>query len=149
MGILNCILWFLDLGHSCCPVPVSKPRSDILSGCRTKMKSYLPFQSSISLPFLRNGLHLSIFFHTGELEGFLLHSKNSLFCRYLALKDWAQLLVSLVSTFYASLHWNALLMACILRSPKLLLTFGMDTWSQAISDNPFSILVFFPEEILI
>ena len=47
-----------------------------------------------------------------------------------------------VNIFQANLHWNALLIASILRRPRPPLDFGIQILSHAISGRPFSVFVF-------
>ena len=60
--------------------------------------------------------------------------------------DRAQRLGSAVSIFQANLHWNALLVGSVLRSPNPPITLGIHTLSQAIIGKPCALAVFFQKK---
>ena len=59
------------------------------------------------------------------------------------------MLSSSVRIFQANLHWKALLIASVLRSPSPPFTLGIQTLSHAISFSPFSALDLFQKNSLL
>jgi len=82
-------------------------------------------------------------FHRGESDDFIVQERKSLCFKYFACIDRTQILLSFVRIFQASLHWKALLMASVLRSPRPPLALGVQTLSHAMRGNPLSVFDLF------
>ena len=75
-----------------------------------------PFPTFHIIPFLSNPLVFKIFFHASESLYLRTQLKRSELCKYFVFMYWTHKREVPIRIFHASVHWNAMLEASILRS---------------------------------
>ena len=124
--------------------------------CRHFLSVQLSNQNDMSLPSATfqiipcriNSLHFIILLHTIESSCLILLWKKSCCYTYFPCIIWTHILSLLVRIFHASLHWNAVLTATVLRRPIPPLSLGLHIRSHATRGIPLSVLFFFQKNSL-